>query len=90
MSESNEIFPDILNPDELKTDSELDTSNILTESSEVLDNNVTSKKDGASVNKPVKFIRLPFSKIKQIMKMDPDCALVQQDAAFLVAKATVN
>ncbi|KAF7285858.1 hypothetical protein GWI33_009535 [Rhynchophorus ferrugineus] len=68
MSESNDIFAETLNPDELITDN--------------------NKKDSTTINKPVKYVRLPFSKIKQIMKMDPDCALVQQDAAFLVTKAT--
>ena len=42
----------------------------------------------ASNEKP-KFVRLPLTRIKHIMKMDPDCSLISQDALFLVTKSTV-
>ena len=34
--------------------------------------------------------KLPISKIKKIMKFDPDVTMANQDAVFLVAKATVS
>lgn len=43
-----------------------------------------------SPNQKQRFIRLPLSRIKTIMKLDPDCVLVSQDSAFLVTKATVS
>lgn len=37
-----------------------------------------------------KLIRLPLGRIKAIIKMDPEVCLVNQEAAFLVAKSVVN
>lgn len=37
-----------------------------------------------------KLIRLPLGRIKTIIKMDPEVNLVNQEAAFLVAKSVVN
>lgn len=37
-----------------------------------------------------KLLRLPLSRIKTIIKMDPEVNLVNQEAAFLVAKSVVN
>lgn len=36
-----------------------------------------------------KFVRLPLARVKNIMKMDPDCLLISQDALFLMTKSTV-
>lgn len=36
-----------------------------------------------------KFVRLPLARVKHIMKMDPDCNLISQDALFLITKSTV-
>lgn len=36
-----------------------------------------------------KFLRLPLTRVKNIMKFDTDCTLVSQEAVVLVAKATV-
>lgn len=36
-----------------------------------------------------KLLRLPLNRVKNIMKFDPDCTLVSQEAAVLVTKATV-
>lgn len=38
----------------------------------------------------VKSTRLPMSRIKNIMKMDPDVSIVNSEAVFLVTKATVS
>lgn len=43
-----------------------------------------------SPNQKQRIIRLPLSRIKTIMKLDPDCILVSQDSVFLVTKATVR
>lgn len=37
-----------------------------------------------------KLVRLPLARIKQMMKMDPECGMISQDALFLVTKATVR
>ncbi|XP_018569466.1 DNA polymerase epsilon subunit 4 [Anoplophora glabripennis] len=55
-----------------------------TESAEL---KVTSNKDKESPQKH-KFLRLPLARVKTIMKKDTDCALLSQDAVFLVTKAT--
>ncbi|RZC36224.1 DNA polymerase epsilon subunit 4 [Asbolus verrucosus] len=39
-----------------------------------------------AADKP-KLIKLPLTRIKHIMKMDPDCSLISQDALFLVTKS---
>lgn len=35
-------------------------------------------------------LRLPLSKIKSIMKLDPDVSICSADAAFLICRATVS
>ncbi|XP_064626023.1 DNA polymerase epsilon subunit 4-like [Lineus longissimus] len=39
-------------------------------------------------NKSQKIVKLPLTRIKSIMKMDPDVTLASQDAVILIAKAT--
>ncbi|XP_011550716.3 DNA polymerase epsilon subunit 4 [Plutella xylostella] len=59
--------------------------------SEVLgseDQLLVEKTQQSNKTESIKTTRLPLSRIKQIMKMDPDVHLVQADAVFLVAKAT--
>lgn len=51
-------------------------------------NDETNTKE--SPNEKQRLIRLPLSRIKTIMKLDPDCVLISQDSAFLVTKATVS
>lgn len=41
-----------------------------------------------AADKP-KLFKLPLARVKHIMKMDPDCNLISQDALFLVTKSTV-
>lgn len=38
--------------------------------------------------KAEKLVKLPLSRIKSIIKMDPDVNLASQEAVFLIAKAT--
>lgn len=61
-----------------------------------------SCKDGSSCNdvdsaqdeseqeeeKSEKILRLPFSRVKHIMKIDPDVHLASQEAVFLITKST--
>lgn len=37
-----------------------------------------------------KILRLPLSRVKKIMKMDPDVSIASQEAVFLITKATVK
>lgn len=37
-----------------------------------------------------KLLRLPLGRIKTMIKMDPEVALVNQEAVFLTAKSVVN
>lgn len=36
-----------------------------------------------------KLFQLPLSRVKEIMKMDPDCNIILKDAVFVTTKATV-
>jgi len=40
--------------------------------------------------KSEKVLRLPFSRVKHIMKIDPDVHLASQEAVFLITKSTVS
>lgn len=44
----------------------------------------------ASGSEKQRLVRLPLARVKNLIKMDPDCGIVSQDAVFLVTKATVN
>lgn len=48
------------------------------------------KKPQSSKSETIKTTRLPIARIKHIMKMDPDVHMINADAAFVVAKATVS
>lgn len=54
------------------------------DSSETVD---ISKPDLEDV--PEKLLRLPISRIKKLMKTDPDVCLASREAVFLITKATV-
>lgn len=59
-----------------------ETENLL-ESEEVL--------DGAGDEEPhVKLTNLPLARVRKIVKTDPDINLVNQEAIFLITKATVS
>jgi DNA polymerase epsilon subunit 4 len=40
--------------------------------------------------KSEKILKLPLSRVKHIMKMDPDVHLASQEAVFLITKSTVS
>lgn len=44
----------------------------------------------ADEEKAEKLVKLPLSRIKSIIKMDPDVNLASQEAVFLIAKSTVR
>lgn len=44
----------------------------------------------AEEEKSEKLVKLPLSRIKSIIKMDPDVNLASQEAVFLITKATVG
>lgn len=37
-----------------------------------------------------KLVRLPISRVKALMKSDPDVSLASQEAVFIISKATVR
>lgn len=95
MDESSELISeDILA--QLNSEDNLDVETLVDEvpqsdtESPVLQNSTSPRATSGSPTKPVKYVKLPLSRIKQIMKMDPDVVIVQQDAIFLVTKATVS
>jgi len=55
-------------------------------------NDVESAQDESEQEeeKPEKILRLPFSRVKHIMKIDPDVHLASQEAVFLITKSTVS
>ncbi|XP_017779838.1 PREDICTED: DNA polymerase epsilon subunit 4 [Nicrophorus vespilloides] len=64
------------------------------EDSEVVDQPETSQEEEPSENASPdkssrsKLLKLPLARVKSIMKSDPDCQLISQDAIFLVTKAS--
>ncbi|XP_067126874.1 DNA polymerase epsilon subunit 4 [Centruroides vittatus] len=55
--------------------------------------NLEDSGDGAEMDertddKPDKLTRIPLSRVKTLMKLDPDVTLASQEAVLLVAKAT--
>ncbi|XP_066141347.1 DNA polymerase epsilon subunit 4 isoform X2 [Euwallacea fornicatus] len=90
-SSGNDLMEEILeqprNENALNVVKQNSDERSLTEN-EIETSNTPSETETESPNKPVKHVRLPLARIKQIMKMDPDVQLLQQDAIFLVTKAT--
>ncbi|EFA12164.1 DNA polymerase epsilon subunit 4-like Protein [Tribolium castaneum] len=66
---------------------EVDIEEIETERQPVTETPELVELTTTSPEKP-KLVKLPLARIKHIMKMDPDCNLVSQDALFLVTKST--
>ena len=46
--------------------------------------------ENVDTEKTVKLIQLPLTRIKHIMKMDPDVNLASQESVVLLAKAAVR
>ncbi|CAH0388622.1 unnamed protein product [Bemisia tabaci] len=73
-----------------ENDSEMqvqDSADLNTEGNDVGPNSEADAPMKAA-DKVEKITQLPLSKMKQIMKLDPEVSLVSQEAAFLITKAT--
>ncbi|KAJ8917774.1 hypothetical protein NQ315_010680 [Exocentrus adspersus] len=77
-AESEQVNEEIDEAVEVNTVSEFESA----------DANETLNKNTESLNQRHKFLRLPLSRVKAMMKKDPDCDLLSQDAVFLTTKAT--
>ena len=65
-------------------DSNPESDTLILESAEKTSTNVEE------TNKVEKLVRLPLTRIKHIVKMDPDVNLCSQEALFLITKTTVH
>jgi hypothetical protein len=89
---SNKVLTDSNNANSLKqTDEPLinDTENNKTDEND--ENALNSKKDqqSNSESKMTRPCQFAISRIKSIMKMDPELALASKESVFLICKATV-
>ena len=79
-----------LGGDEENSKPEENSSNILTDKSNVPDDTENGEEDAdgtPSKESSTKLFRFPQGRIKSIMKLDPDVGMVNGDALFLVNKA---
>lgn len=87
MSESQELFePSQINEDEL-------IDQLLNEEDETQNDEETPLNETQTeTEKPVlqRNTGFPLSRIKTLMKMDPDVGLLSSESVFIVAKATVS
>ncbi|KAK9747316.1 Histone-like transcription factor (CBF/NF-Y) and archaeal histone [Popillia japonica] len=95
-----EVVEDTENPEnENLTNEGLDISGIVEESADTTNdevqasetnNDIITKKDKSKTisSDRKKLLDLPLSKVKSIMKLDPDCHLISKDALFITTKAT--
>lgn len=56
---------------------------------ETIENGDNEQENEGQSEKTERLVRLPLSRVKNIMKTDPDVTLSSQDAVFLITKATV-
>ena len=52
--------------------------------------NPVEQSQDVNSEKTERLLKLPLTRIKSIMKMDPDVTLASQDAVIMIAKATVR
>ncbi|XP_076322666.1 DNA polymerase epsilon subunit 4-like isoform X2 [Tachypleus tridentatus] len=53
------------------------------------DENIEKAEEKSSNNtKTEKLVRIPLTRVKHLMKLDPDVTLASQEAVFLIARAT--
>ncbi|KAI4461894.1 histone-like transcription factor ccaat-related [Holotrichia oblita] len=65
------------------------TANDEVDASETNDETIKKKDKSETVSSVrKKLVELPLSKVKSIMKLDPDCHLISKDALFMTSKAT--
>lgn len=91
--DDSELFePSALNEDELiaqliMEDEQNESTNTEPHSQKTTENTADENQAVIIAEKSTKF---PLSRIKSIMKMDPDVSITSSDAVFLVARATVR
>ena len=51
---------------------------------------VVDDSTNTELEKSERIVKLPLSRIKHMVKLDPDVTLVSQDAILLIARATVR
>lgn len=69
------------------SDEELDVSALENQSQQATED-PNEDPNQTQTGKPDRLLRLPLSRIKNMMKMDPDIALASQESVFIVARAT--
>lgn len=69
-------------------EAELNTTNVNSEEGSIEQN--VAPKTAKDIKDKNKVIRLPLTRVKSIMKFDPDCSIISRDAIILVTKATVS
>ncbi|XP_013790553.1 DNA polymerase epsilon subunit 4-like [Limulus polyphemus] len=53
------------------------------------DENIEKAEEKSTINtKTEKLVRIPLTRVKHLMKLDPDVTLASQEAVFLIARAT--
>lgn len=93
MDEENAYNPE--NEVEVTVDDE-ETEEVVKETEETAENDSSGQLDKSatnletSVSEKQRLVRLPLARIKNLIKMDPDCGIVSQDSVFLITKATVS
>lgn len=69
---------------ELSSAVNVDTSEV-----DVCDKHVGGKLECAAAPVP-KLVKLPLSRVKALMKSDPELSLASQESVFIISKATVS
>ncbi|KAJ3626236.1 hypothetical protein MTP99_016751 [Tenebrio molitor] len=70
----------------MEEQNEVDIENV--ESEKIVNSEPTDVSETTVTTEKPKFVKLPLTRVKHIMKMDPACSLISQDALFLVTKST--
>lgn len=68
----------------------IDNSADSTDCNVVLTNLVSAAPSVEECNKVEKLVKFPITRIKHLVKMDPDVNLCSQEALFLITKTTVS
>ena len=66
------------------------TENLSEEQISSVDDVVVDDNTNTESEKTERIVKLPLSRIKHMVKLDPDVTLASQDAVLMIAKATVS
>lgn len=86
MAESEDIFLSVVNENRIIEDLLKETNDGLSKEVESMETEGEAKSRSAAK----KLTEFPLSRIRTIMKMDPDVHIASQEAVYLVTKATVR